>query len=480
MIGERLKKLRMNAKLTQKDVADIMNVTPQTISKWELDLSEPNMDMLKELSALYGVKVDDLLDPYKTTPYENQSNYKVKEISLYLMYVILLGLSITIAFVPYITADIYVLEYGILDNSLPEWREIIPFEMQMTSIFVLSMMMGLPVVVFTLHLIDRKLISHIVISFIALAINLSYLVPIIASPLFLNPEIGMILHIVYIFFLIAMLLITISIQRWHIYMHIQNHPKTWIGFAGMILTTFIFPFSFYEVGHHYYFSQFEVILFGVMIVLSGLLMFKDIKKLQTPILALSFMLIFGLIYGVVVYIFNSGLIVGSLNLFGYMLFLGLSLSEIKGDKLPLKEIFKLRLLPFEIITIAIYIYVFLSGGDLFFYYDPTHVNPAEFIHFYNLPLHIVFYASLIALGAGLVFRWMKVKGAYVAFYVIWFGAQIYYAFVLYNAFFGENWRMTDGMFLFFPIILGITYIALFTSSKILIRVRQHKLKNIVT
>lgn len=467
MIGERLKKLRMNAKLTQKDVADIMNVTPQTISKWELDLSEPSIDMMKELSALYGVKVDDLLDPYKVTPYENQSNFKVKEISLYVMYVILLGLSIAIAFVPYITADLYVLEYGILDNHLPEWRDIIPLELKMTSIFMLSIMIGMPVILFTLHLIDRKFIGHIVMSFIALAINLSHVVPILASPLYLNPQIGMILHVIYIFFLVAMLLITISIQRWHIYLHIQSHPKTWIGFVGMLLTTFLFPFSFNEVGHHYYFSQVEVILFGVMILLAGLLMFKDVKKLQMPILAFSFMLIFGLIYGTAVYIFNSGLIIGSINLFGYLLFLGLSMSEIKGDKLPLKELFKLRLLPFEILVIAIYLYVFLSGGDLFFFYDPDQPLSSEFIHFYNLPEHVIFYASLIVLAVGLIFRWMKIKMVYIIFYVIWFGSQVYYAIVLYRAFFGEHWRMTDGRFLFFPVILGTIYLLLFTGLKLI-------------
>ncbi|PKK93373.1 MAG: hypothetical protein CVV61_04965 [Tenericutes bacterium HGW-Tenericutes-6] len=460
MIGERLKKLRMNAKLTQKDVADIMNVTPQTISKWELDLSEPSIDMMKELAALYGVKVDDLLDPYKTTPYENQSNFKVKEISLYIMYAILLGLSIAIAFVPYITVDAYVLEYGILDNHLPDWREIIPLELTLKSIFMLSVMIGMPVILFTLHLIDRKLIGHIVMSFIAIAINLSHVVPILASPLYLNPEIGMILHIIYIFILVAMLLITISIQRWHIYLHIQSHPKTWIGFVGMMLTTFLFPFSFNEAGHHYYFSQVEVILFGLMIILAGLLMFKDVKKLQIPILAASFMMIFGYIYGTAVYIFNSGLIIGSINIFGYLLFLGLSMSEIKGNKLPLKELFKLRLLPFEILVIAIYLYVFLSGGDLFFYYDPTHVTPSEFIHFYDLPEHIIFYASLIVLAAGLIFRWMKIKLVYIILYVAWFGSQVYYAYVLYSAFFGEYWRMTDGMFLFFPVILGAIYLLL--------------------
>ena len=475
MIGERLKKLRMNAKLTQKDVADIMNVTPQTISKWELDLSEPGIDMMKELSALYGVKVDDLLDPYKNTSYENLSNFKLKEISLYVMYAILLGLSITIAFVSYITVDIQVLEYGILDNHLPDYRAIIPIELTLSSIFMLAIMIGMPVILFTLHLIDRKFIGHIVTVFIALAINLSHVVPILASPLYLNPEIGMIFHIIYIFILIAILLITISIQKWHIYMHIQSHPKTWIGFVGMILTTFLFPFSFNEPSH-YYFSQVEVILFGVMLILAGLLMFKDVKKLQIPILASSFMLIFGLVYGTAVYIFNSGLIIGSINLFGYMLFLGLSMSEIKGEKLPLKELFKLRLLPFEILIIAIYLYVFLSGGDLFVYYNPDEPLTSQFIHFNNLPEHVIFYSSLIVFAVGLIFRWMKIKVVYYILYVIWFGSQLYYANVLYDAFFGDHWRMTDGKYLFFPLFFATLYLVILIGSFLIKKIKTELTK----
>ncbi|PKK99741.1 MAG: hypothetical protein CVV57_01435 [Tenericutes bacterium HGW-Tenericutes-2] len=174
------------------------------------------------------------------------------------------------------------------------------------------------------------------------------------------------------------------------------------------------------------------------------------------------MLIFGLVYGTAVYIFNSGLIVGSINLYGYMLFLGLSMSEIKGDKLPLKELFKLRLLPFELIIIAIYLYVFLSGGDLFVYYNPNEPLTSQFIYFDNLPSHVIFYSSLIVLAVGLIFRWMKIRIVYIIIYAIWFISQIYYAYVLYDSFLGEYWRVTDGMFLFFPVILAMIYLLIFT------------------
>lgn len=60
-IGEQLKYYRQQKQLTQKEVAEKLHVTPQTISKWELDKSYPDLDQLSRLSQLYRKKVDVLL-----------------------------------------------------------------------------------------------------------------------------------------------------------------------------------------------------------------------------------------------------------------------------------------------------------------------------------------------------------------------------------------------------------------------------------
>lgn len=51
-IGENIKKLRKAKRMTQKEVANQLNVTPQTISKWERNISYPDLDMLVKLSQL--------------------------------------------------------------------------------------------------------------------------------------------------------------------------------------------------------------------------------------------------------------------------------------------------------------------------------------------------------------------------------------------------------------------------------------------
>ncbi|MEG2601903.1 MAG: helix-turn-helix transcriptional regulator, partial [Carnobacterium sp.] len=45
-IGKKIKELRLSKKLTQKDLAKILNVTPQAISKWERNESNPDIQML--------------------------------------------------------------------------------------------------------------------------------------------------------------------------------------------------------------------------------------------------------------------------------------------------------------------------------------------------------------------------------------------------------------------------------------------------
>ena len=65
-LGNKLKKLRSEKGLTQKDLADHLHVTFQTVSKRENDENEPDIGTLKELSKLYGCSVDYLISEDET------------------------------------------------------------------------------------------------------------------------------------------------------------------------------------------------------------------------------------------------------------------------------------------------------------------------------------------------------------------------------------------------------------------------------
>lgn len=55
-----LKELRQHHKLTQKDIAERLEVTQQTVAKWENGKSEPSIAHLRDLALLYDTSVDEL------------------------------------------------------------------------------------------------------------------------------------------------------------------------------------------------------------------------------------------------------------------------------------------------------------------------------------------------------------------------------------------------------------------------------------
>lgn len=60
-----LKRLRKNSKLTQEDVAEKLNVSRQTVAKWETGESLPDIDSCIALANLYGVTIDDMVSCVK-------------------------------------------------------------------------------------------------------------------------------------------------------------------------------------------------------------------------------------------------------------------------------------------------------------------------------------------------------------------------------------------------------------------------------
>ena len=61
MNSSNLKKLRKTAKLTQEAVAEKLNVSRQSVAKWESGEALPDIDNCMALARLYGVTLDDLV-----------------------------------------------------------------------------------------------------------------------------------------------------------------------------------------------------------------------------------------------------------------------------------------------------------------------------------------------------------------------------------------------------------------------------------
>ena len=62
MLGDKIKSYRENKKMTQNEIANILNVSPATVSKYESGALEPNIESLKRLAELFEISIDELLN----------------------------------------------------------------------------------------------------------------------------------------------------------------------------------------------------------------------------------------------------------------------------------------------------------------------------------------------------------------------------------------------------------------------------------
>lgn len=59
---QNLKMVRKECNLTQKQVAQKLNVVESCYANWEQGRTEPNITMLRELANIFSVNIDDLLN----------------------------------------------------------------------------------------------------------------------------------------------------------------------------------------------------------------------------------------------------------------------------------------------------------------------------------------------------------------------------------------------------------------------------------
>jgi len=60
-LGERIYQLRARQNLSQGDLAELLDVSRQSVSKWENDSAVPELDKLVKLSECFGVTLDELV-----------------------------------------------------------------------------------------------------------------------------------------------------------------------------------------------------------------------------------------------------------------------------------------------------------------------------------------------------------------------------------------------------------------------------------
>ncbi|MBN2833619.1 MAG: AAA family ATPase [Candidatus Delongbacteria bacterium] len=70
LFGNKIYKLRMEANLSQSELAEKLNVTNKAVSKWENGKSKPKMDVLRKISAVFQVSIEEIMNVEKKTKHQ--------------------------------------------------------------------------------------------------------------------------------------------------------------------------------------------------------------------------------------------------------------------------------------------------------------------------------------------------------------------------------------------------------------------------
>ena len=84
-VGNNICFLRKKKKLTQEQFAEMMEVTRQTVSRWETDEVVPELDRLNQMCSIFTCTLDDLVRKDLTSKEEIYSQVEVKKLPAFRM-----------------------------------------------------------------------------------------------------------------------------------------------------------------------------------------------------------------------------------------------------------------------------------------------------------------------------------------------------------------------------------------------------------
>lgn len=88
-IGNKIAEIRKQANMTQKDLAEKLNVSDKVISKWETGKSLPDVESMMRLSNVLGISISELYSCIEKTDAKNTEEYNEEIIWQYKKYSII-------------------------------------------------------------------------------------------------------------------------------------------------------------------------------------------------------------------------------------------------------------------------------------------------------------------------------------------------------------------------------------------------------
>lgn len=76
-LGQKIAELRKEKGMTQLELANQLNITDKAVSKWERDISCPDINTFPKIAEILGVSVDELLKSSKAADNENEKSKEI-------------------------------------------------------------------------------------------------------------------------------------------------------------------------------------------------------------------------------------------------------------------------------------------------------------------------------------------------------------------------------------------------------------------
>lgn len=121
-IGKKLKEKRLEANYTQQELAEILHVSRQTISSWEVGRTYPDLDILILISELYDTPLDELLKEDSNLVTDITKRVKKSErrkiMNIILSFLLILFIVISLFLANERRSNNQINEYGLKPNDL--------------------------------------------------------------------------------------------------------------------------------------------------------------------------------------------------------------------------------------------------------------------------------------------------------------------------------------------------------------------------
>lgn len=75
-LGERIQKYRKMKGLSQEELGKLLHISRQKISKWESNLSSPDIQNRKAMADVFGISLEELLDESKKIKTDQSTNHR--------------------------------------------------------------------------------------------------------------------------------------------------------------------------------------------------------------------------------------------------------------------------------------------------------------------------------------------------------------------------------------------------------------------